>query len=286
MNFKDEITVKHLLALMLLIACYSQANSKPPIQLAKPYKQPVLIQEYFVSEKLDGIRGYWTGKHLLTRSGKLINTPEFFTQDWPNFPLDGEIWLARTSFETTLSIVRKQEPIGQEWQKLTFMVFDLPAHKGRFIERVEAMQALGDNNTNMHLKVIKQHKFHDHKNLLAYFERIVDEGGEGLMLHHQNALYHIGRTANIMKLKPFDDADGEVIEHLPGKGKYKGMLGAIRVKTADGIIFKIGSGFSDNERESPPEVGSIVTFKYSGKTRQGVPRFASFLRVRQLSKVK
>ena len=271
---------------MLLTAGYSQANPKPPIQLAKPYNAPALIQEYFVSEKLDGIRGYWTGTRLLTRSGHPINTPEFFTKNWPNFPLDGEIWLARTSFETTLSIVRKQKPIGQEWQKLTFMVFDLPAHNGRFLERVEAMQALGDNNTNMHLKVIKQLKFDDHKSLLAYFERIVEEGGEGLMLHHQNARYQIGRTVNIMKLKPFDDADGEVIEHLPGNGKYKGMLGAIRVKTADGIIFKIGSGFSDNERKSPPEIGSIVTFKYSGKTRQGVPRFASFLRVRQLSKVK
>lgn len=278
--------MKYLLALILLIACYSQANQKPPIQLAKPYKAPAQIQEYFVSEKLDGIRGYWTGTQLLTRSGHLINTPEFFTQDWPSLPLDGEIWLARASFETISSIVRKQKPIEHEWQKLTFMVFDLPAHQGRFLDRVAAMQTLANNNTNMHLKAMKQQKFHDHETLQAYFERVVEEGGEGLMLHHQNARYHIGRTANIMKLKPFDDAEGEVIEHLPGKGKYKGMLGAIRVKTADGIIFKIGSGFSDNERKYPPELGSIVTFKYSGKTQQGVPRFASFLRVRQLSEVK
>lgn len=283
--------MKHVSFLTLFILLFqanslAQAAQKPRIQLAKPYQETEKISEYFVSEKLDGIRGYWTGSKLITRSGHTISTPKFFTENWPNVPLDGEIWLARQRFEKTSSFVRKQTPIETEWRQLSFMVFDLPTHQGTFKERVKAMHLLANKTENPYLKIVKQHQFNDHSSLMAHFEQVVSNGGEGLMLHYQHAQYHIGRTANIMKLKPFDDADAIVIEHLPGKGKYQGMLGAIRVRTEGGITFKIGSGFSDKDRQFPPPLGSIVTFKYSGKTQQGVPRFASFLRVRQLSKVK
>ena len=45
-------------------------------------------------------------------------------------------------------------------------------------------------------------------------------------------------------------------------------------------IFKVGSGFSDKERQSPPGIGSLVTYKYFGLTSKGTPRFASFMRIR------
>ena len=85
-----------------------------------------------------------------------------------------------------------------------------------------------------------------------------------------------------MKLKPFVDGDASVLAHVNGKGKFQGMLGALLVETPEGIRFKIGSGFSNEERKNPPPIGAVVSYKYSGKTDAGVPKFASYLRIKQL----
>jgi DNA ligase-1 len=72
-----------------------------------------------------------------------------------------------------------------------------------------------------------------------------------------------------------------VVAHLQGKGKYAGMLGALRVEMPDGRRFTLGSGFTDAQRHSPPSVGTQVTYRYRELTRHGIPRFARFLRVRE-----
>jgi len=40
------------------------------------------------------------------------------------------------------------------------------------------------------------------------------------------------------------------------------MLGALKMKGDNGILFKIGSGFTDKERNKPPKIGSRVTYKF------------------------
>ena len=102
-----------------------------------------------------------------------------------------------------------------------------------------------------------------------------------MMLHLANAKHKSGRSNTLLKLKPYLDAEAVVIAHLPGKGKYTGMLGALKVKTPHGQIFKIGTGFSNEQRQTPPAIGSTVTYRYHGLTKHGLPRFASFLRVRE-----
>jgi DNA ligase-1 len=101
------------------------------------------------------------------------------------------------------------------------------------------------------------------------------------MLHRDDALYRAERTDDLLKLKPHEDAEAQVLEHLPGTGKYAGILGSLLVETEDGVRFRIGTGLSDEQRRNPPPIGSVITFKYHGKTRRGIPRFASFLRVRE-----
>ena len=71
-----------------------------------------------------------------------------------------------------------------------------------------------------------------------------------------------------------------MLAHLPGKGKYAGKLGALLVEALDGMRFKLGTGFTDAERETPPKIGSTITFTYRDKTKYGNQKFASFLRVR------
>jgi DNA ligase-1 len=63
---------------------------------------------------------------------------------------------------------------------------------------------------------------------------IAGQGGEGLMLHRQNALYHSGRSDDLLKVKPFEDAEAIVIGYKPGKGKNTRLMGAIKVRMDNG----------------------------------------------------
>jgi len=269
------------LLLFILFPCQISAQNKPAIQHGKTYKAVDDIKQYWLSEKLDGMRGYWNGKHLLTRQGNLIHSPKWFTRNWPKNALDGELWIGRDQFQQTLSCVRKTNIDERCWKKVRFMVFDLPSNSDTFTERLSLMQQLIKDTNSTYLAMIKQFKLDNIEQLESLLNIIVANKGEGLMLHLGSAFYHVGRTANIMKLKKHQDGEAQVIAHLQGKGKYQGMLGAIKVKTVEGIVFNIGSGFTDAERVNPPEIGSIITYKYNGKTQAGIPRFARYWRIRR-----
>ena len=253
---------------------------KPEIQQATNYKSVKDISQYWVSEKLDGIRGYWDGRQLLTRQGNKIHSPAWFTKNWPKIPIDGELWIARDEFQATLSCVRKITINETCWHNVRFMIFDLPRHKATFTDRIKMMKKLMSNNQSNYLEMIQQVKIKNNQQLDKLLNDIIAKQGEGLMVHKANTYYYEGRTANIMKLKKAQDAEAIVIAYIGGKGKYEGMLGAITVKTETGIIFNIGSGFTDNERAHPPAIGSTITYKYNGRTKANIPRFARFFRIR------
>jgi len=263
----------------IFISSYSLANTPPEIQLATKYNLKYNISQYWISEKLDGIRGYWNGHELLTKNGNKLNTPAWFTNKWPNQVIEGELWAGRNTFEQVASCVRRKKAEAC-WKNIHFMIFDLPQQESIFSQRINKMNQLVEQVDSLYFQTIKQFKLPSIKALNKTLKNIVQQKGEGLMLHYQDAYYSVGRSHNIMKLKPYQDAEGLVIKHFGGKGKYKNMLGSIQVKTSEGITFKIGSGFSDKERKFPPPIGSTITFKYIGKTQKGVPKFASFLRIK------
>jgi DNA ligase-1 len=267
---------------------HTSQTARPQIQHGINYHKVADINQYFVSEKLDGVRGYWDGKQLLTRQGNLIKSPPWFTQYWPKHPIDGELWFGRDKFQPLLSCVSKKHPDRNKqtscWTNIRFMMFDLPTHQGTFNERIKRMKSLLTEVPSIYFAMIKQVKLKDMTELDAKLDAVIVAQGEGLMLHLANAYYQQGRNSALMKLKKYQDAEATIIAHTKGKGKYQGKLGAIEVKTADGVIFKIGSGFSDHQRANPPKIGTIITFKYNGLTQAGIPRFARFWRVRLLSK--
>jgi DNA ligase 1 len=120
----------------------------------------------------------------------------------------------------------------------------------------------------------------DRASLQAMLQEVLRAGGEGLMLHHADAPEQAGRSDWLLKLKPMNDADGVVIGHRAGQGRLAGRLGALRLRLSDGTEFDLGTGFTDAQRDAPPPLGSIVSFTHQGFTPRGVPRFASFLRLR------
>jgi DNA ligase 1 len=248
--------------------------------LAQDYKPGIDISLYLISEKLDGVRALWDGKSLKFRSGQTIAAPAWFTAKLPTTPLDGELWLARAKFDELSGIVRKQQAIDAEWQRVQYMVFEMPTGNSTFAQRSEKLKALVKQTNWPQLQWIEQFKLADENALQAKLKQITLQGGEGLMLHRADAPVTQGRSPVLLKLKPISDAEGIVTAHIPGKGKYLGMLGALQIKTEDGLSVKIGSGFSDEQRKNPPAIGSTITYSYRDKTPSGKPRFASFLRER------
>jgi DNA ligase 1 len=270
---------RNILLLSLLAPLPSLAK-KTGALLAQDYKPGIDPSLYLVSEKLDGVRALWDGKSLKFRSGQAIAAPAWFTAKLPATPLDGELWLARGKFDELSGIVRKQQAADAEWQRVQYMVFELPAGDGTFAQRSQKLQALVKQTNWPQLQWVEQFKIADEKALQAKLKQITAQGGEGLMLHLASAPVTQGRSAVLLKLKPVSDAEGIVMAHIPGKGKFAGMLGALQVKTEDGQTVKIGTGFSDEQRKNPPAIGSTITYTYRDKTPSGKPRFASFLRER------
>lgn len=269
-----------LLGVALALPVAGSAAEPPAILLAEVYRDQVDVTRYLVSEKLDGVRAIWDGSTLRFRSGKEINAPRWFVDGLPKRPLDGELWIARGKFERLSGIVRKDVPDDNEWRQVHYMIFELPGAPGTFRERAEAMCEIVRQANIPWLREIEQFSVVDRNSLKKRMAEIVKAGGEGLMLHRADALYQTGRSDTLLKMKPWDDAEAVVIGHVPGKGKNVGMLGALRVRTTDGREFSLGTGFTDAQRREPPPIGATVTYRYHDLTNTGMPRFASFLRVR------
>jgi DNA ligase 1 len=259
---------------------YAAAVTPSPVMLANVYHAGIALGDYWVSEKYDGVRGYWDGEKLLTRSGAVIPAPAWFTANWPSTPMDGELWAGRGQFELASGTVRRQPASDEAWRRIRYMVFDVPGQPGTFDQRIPALQHLVAKLDLPWVQAVRQFKVADEAELKRQLDDVVRGGGEGLVLHRGTSLYHAGRDDDLLKLKPYDDAEAKVVGYSPGKGKYEGMLGALLVEWPDGTRFRIGTGFTDEQRRSPPPVGSVVTFRYQGTTSGGKPRFARFMRVR------
>jgi DNA ligase-1 len=252
----------------------------PALLLANEFRAGLDVSQYLVSEKFDGVRATWDGRTLRFRSGREVAAPAWFIAKLPPTSLDGELWLARGRFDELSGIVRKVQPVDDEWRRVHYQIFELPDAPGTFAERYLRIVEVVRNANWPQLQAIEQVRIQTRTALNARLASVVKAGGEGLMLHLADAPYLTGRSDVLVKLKPLRDTEGVVLAHLPGKGKYTGMMGALQIRLADGRTFKLGTGFSDAVRRNPPPVGSLVTYTYRDLTKSGLPRFASFLRVR------
>ena len=273
---------RRLLLLGCLLAVAQRAFADAPaLLLAGRYRPGIDLRDWWVSEKYDGVRAHWDGRQLRTRGGERIAAPAWFTAGWPALPMDGELWAGRGRFEHAQSAAAREQPDDAQWRALRYMVFDLPAHPGSFDERLAALRAAVSALDHTWVQAVPQRKVAGDAELQALLREVVRGGGEGLMLHRGASLYRAGRGEDLLKLKTHDDAEARVIAHVPGKGKHAGRLGALMVETPEGRRFALGTGFTDAQRADPPPVGSWVTYRFRGLHEgSGLPRFASFLRVR------
>ena len=269
------------LALLALAALPALAADAPALLLAQVYRPGLPLQDYWVSEKYDGVRGFWDGHTLRTRGGEAVQAPAWFTAGWPEVPMDGELWAGRWRFSHAQSTVAQQKPDDAAWRQMRFMVFDLPGDKGTFDQRLPALNTLVEALRQPWVQAVPQKRVASDAALQALLHRTVRAGGEGLMLHRGASLYRAGRSDDLIKVKTHEDTEARVVAHLPGKGRHAGRMGALLVEMPSGQRFRLGAGFSDADRNSPPPVGSWVTYRFRGTHDGGLPRFASFVRVRE-----
>jgi DNA ligase-1 len=276
----QALIITCLVMCLLLPSLLYAKDHLVPIVLAKHFDGVMLSSAYWSSEKLDGIRCYWDGKQLLTRTGKLIHAPKWFIAGLPSQALDGELWAGRGAYQTVTKVVLDHTPNDKQWQGIAYHVFDLPQSNESFELRQKSLKSLLEKQPLKHVQWVKQTKLESLPSIEKALAEVVDQGGEGLMLRTPGSLYKTGRSEHLLKLKVRKDSEARVIAYQTGRGKYENMLGAVWVELENGKMFKIGTGFSDDERKTPPPIGSNITFSHQGFTEKGLPRFASFERIK------
>lgn len=258
----------------------STATRKAPkLLLAETWDADIDVTGWWLSEKLDGVRALWDGRQFLSRQGNVFHAPAWFTASLPEASLDGELWLARKAFQRTVSIVRRHDGTDL-WREVRFLVFDAPAVAEPFEKRQAYLYDSFAHRQPAYAELLVQERCRSAVHLEAELDRVGALGGEGLMLRQPDSQYVAGRSGTLLKVKRFHDAEGRVVAHLPGAGRHHGRLGAVLVELPNGTTFSVGTGFTDAQRECPPAIGSVITFRYQELTDRGVPRFPSFVRTR------
>jgi DNA ligase 1 len=225
--------------LLILIFLYLNLYSYE-LQKAKIYdKSKHNITNWYMSEKLDGIRAYWNGKEFISKNGNKIYAPFWFTKDFPPFELDGELWSKREDFENIQNIVLDETPTIK-WNKITYNIFEVPNTDGNFNKRLEKIKLWLEKNPNKFIKIIPQEICKNESDLNNYLKELIAKKAEGIILKNPNLDYFIGRNENILKVKKFYDEEGLVIGlNYSKEGKFK----SLKLKLENGIIFNLGGGF-------------------------------------------
>ena len=237
---------------------------------------------FYMSEKLDGMRCVWNGKTLCSRKGNILNTiPKELVKELPHdIALDGELYLGRGKFQDLMSIVKRNNSRLECWKDICYVVFDAPLVKGSIEKRIE--EASKGTKTCSWVHTIKHTVCCGKEHAISEMNRVVKEGGEGVMLKHPSNDYKNGRTPDLLKVKPFHDDEAVIIQHNPGTGRNTGRLGSFTCKDEQGRIFKVGIGIQDSVRELPPEIGTQITYRFQERTKAGNPRFPRFVRIHQV----
>lgn len=243
------------------------------------------IESYAISEKFDGVRGIWDGKEMFSKNGKKLAIPPCFAEKLAVLELkdgefvEGELWADYGKFAEVSSLARRKNPTCAEFESVKYLIFNAQLNESSdFLANLSKIQSILESHKTPQIRTITQHKFHSSKELQDFFDAVVAKGGEGVILRDSHTAF---------KLKAQHDAECKIIDYTRGKGRLSGKVGAIVCESLadknagikNGIIFRIGSGLSDEMRTNPPKIGTIITYKFSGVSKNSVPLHTRFWRV-------
>ncbi|KAL0961041.1 hypothetical protein HGRIS_006031 [Hohenbuehelia grisea] len=260
----------------------SSSKKQPDLLLANKWDLDTGIDPtgWWISEKLDGVRAYFDGKRMISRLGNPFTPPQWFLDKLPkDVTLDGELFGGRGQFQSTVSIVKTVN--SPHWKNITFQIFDIPSSaQNSFEDRLDELRKLfGPDGVHKadQVEVVEHEIAQDRAHVFDKLKEVEALGGEGLMLRKPKSIYEGHRSSTLLKVKTFYDAEAVVTGYVPGQGRHKGRTGALQCKMESGKTFNVGSGLSDKQRDKPPRIGSIITYRFQELTRDGVPRFPSFI---------
>jgi DNA ligase-1 len=245
----------------------------PALLLANKWLPDIDPTGWMMSEKLDGVRAWWNGKDLISRLGNRFDAPKWFTEGLGTQQLDGELWMGRKQFQKAISVVRSQG-LDKEWKAVKYLIFDMPEMKQDFGVRYTAMRSL---KLPAHCEIVQQLTCKGVEDLKSTLKAYESKGGEGVMLRKPGSLYEGRRSATLLKVKSFYDAEAVIIGTVAGKGRHKGRLGAYECKMPNGKTFSCGSGLLDKDRDRPLKMGTKITYRYVELTDDGIPRFPVYV---------
>ena len=195
------------------------------------------------------------GKPFYPREGNEFTAPKWFTEVLPtDVLLDGELYAGRGNFQTAVSIVRTIN--STLWlPKISYQIFDIvdPTAKIPFEERISRLQRLFPRKIDW-ITIVDHEKCQSKAHLQQKLDGVLNSGGEGLMLREPKSVYVPTRSKTLYKVKTFLDAEAVVVGYETGKGRNKGVCGALKCKMESGKEFKIGTGLSDAVRKNPPKI--------------------------------
>lgn len=264
------------------------------------------------SSKLDGIRCTIFNGVAYSRSLKPI--PNKFVQSWAKENaqalegFDGELILGNPNeeavFNRTTSFVMSHDKV----EDFSFWVFDL-VNEDTSKTRQEVLESIFSSKVIPRCHLLKQTLVNSPTELESFEEQQLQEGFEGTMLKDPQGLYKFGRSTikggQLLKRKVFVDSEFEVVGYEPKyhntneattnelgrterSSSKEGLvaleqLGSLTLKTTEGKIFSVGSGFDDAMRnqfwsEKESLIGKYAKVKYFPiGMLYGIPRLPIFL---------
>lgn len=268
-------------------------------QITDPIKYPVRVEA-----KLDGLRCIAV-KHkgevsMFTRSGTPLETlprikAAIESIPLDNFVLDGEAMA--DSWEDSASVMMSSKTKKDDGSIL-YHVFDFvwftdwqaQSTELTYTERLAILEPIiytcGKESP---FRLVKSKTCSNETELRTFYSECLDDGYEGVMLKDIEATYKWKRSAAILKMKPVATEEGVAISwYEANKGtKREGFFGGFNVLTPNGVITKVGGGYSDclkkKIHDDGPDsyIGKVIEVEHQPPfTPDGKLRFPVFSRFR------
>jgi DNA ligase-1 len=262
-------------------------NAIPKAMLAHKYDAKKHSgKKFYASEKLDGIRAMFLDGVLYTRGGNPVRAPAWFLEKIPDGTFDGELFGGRGRFQETSSIVMgpSTNPL---WKTVTYKIFDDWKSTDPFSKTYDKLTRklpLCSSSSSATVCLEPHTEVSNNRSVQSFYDDVVRQGGEGLMLR-SNVPYKPGTRSNaILKVKKMQDAEAKVVGFdMDSAGAIKSLVCKwINPGFDRAVTFKVGSGLSGSERDPRAfTLGDVITVQYFELTKSGKPRFPVFKGIRR-----
>jgi DNA ligase-1 len=236
-----------------------------------------------VQYKLDGVRVlYVPGEGFFSRDGNRWHDAKVahITPPPCKYVLDGEFYCHGMPFQDIAAAVAVMSyEVTPYTSRIRFHVFDFIAKSMAFRARQEHLDIVF-TETCRNTTRVRAHECNCVQTIMSQFNAAVASGYEGIVLRNPFNGYRAGKSQDAVRMKAWLEEPFEVTGIVEGKGKYKGMVGALICKTKSGKFFK-ADGFSDEARRDwyvAPPVGRMVEVRFLQYSSAGIPMKPKFLK--------